>query len=86
MSQYGDDTSFTLDGSLQSLEYTINTLDYLACVSRLEIPTTQTRVIWIGSKKFSQKKEKKELGLTEFKLFSIHFSVDLTNMLEDNLD
>lgn len=91
ISQYADDTSFMLDGSPSSLDNTLRVLDYYAGVSGLKINYTKTKVIWIGSKKFSSEvfhrdKWKLEWGVTNFKLLGINFSVNLDQITDQNYD
>ena len=48
-----DDTSLTLDGSPNSLFAALDTLDFFSKFSGLKINCSKTKIIWIGSKKFS---------------------------------
>ena len=50
ISQYADDTSFILDGSLESLYNTLSVLDYYAYISGLKINYSKSKAIWIGNK------------------------------------
>lgn len=54
ISQYADDTSLILDGSPESLDASLRTLDKYADLSGLNINLDKTKVVWIGKKKFSQ--------------------------------
>lgn len=54
ISQYADDTSLISDGSASSLDGILQTLDYFAEISGLKINFSKTKLIWIGSKKFSK--------------------------------
>ena len=49
LSQYADGTTFIVDGSSKSLEYTLKILD--ANASGLKINYLKLKLIWIGSKK-----------------------------------
>ena len=53
LSQYADDTSLALDGSPESLFAALDTIEYFASFSGLRINSSKTKIIWIGSKKFS---------------------------------
>ena len=54
ISQYADDTTFTLNGSPESLYSTMTLLDYYSEISGLKINFTKPKAIWIGSKKHSK--------------------------------
>ena len=88
LSQYADDTSLILDGSPVSLDASLRLLQFYADISGLNINIDKTKVIWIGSKKFSEEKICVKRGLkwgsSSFKLLGINFSVDLEQMLELN--
>ena len=91
ISQYADDTSFIRDGSKKSLFAALETLQYFSQLSGLKINTSKTKVIWIGSKKFSDQvhhhvRWKLEWGCTTFTLLGINFSVDLENIVELNFN
>lgn len=83
ISQYADDTSLISDGSASPLQ----TLDYFAEISGLKINISKTKLIWIGSKKFSKNvyhhtRWKFNLKETKFDLFGIKFSVNLDEMID----
>ena len=64
-------------------------LDYFAILSGLKINFQKTKMIWIGSKKFSKdvyhhSRWKFEWNNTNFDLLGIKFSVDLNNMIDLN--
>ena len=91
ISQYADDTSFTLDGSPESLHNTLTVLDYYAQVSGLKINYTKSKAIWIGSKKhskdvFHHSRWKLEWGDEQFTLLGINFSVNLESIIELNYE
>ena len=54
ISQYADDTSLILDGSQSSLFSALDTLELYAKISGLNINSSKTKIIWIGSKIFSK--------------------------------
>lgn len=61
----------TLDGSEQSLFAALNTLELFARLSGLKINSSKTKIIWIGSRKFSSQvfhhtRWKLDWGSTEF--------------------
>ena len=91
ISQYADDTSFILDGSPRSLAKTMEILDYYADISGLKLNYSKTKVIWIGSKKFSKtvyhhSRWKLEWGSNSFKLLGVNFDVNLSQMLNKNFE
>jgi len=53
LSQFADDTSLLLDGSEQSLNETLQELDNVYILSRLKLNCDTTKIVWIGSKKYS---------------------------------
>ena len=53
ISQYAEDTTLTLEGSSKSLFAALDTLHLFYKPSGLKINSLKTKVIWIGSKKFS---------------------------------
>ena len=48
--QFADDTSLILDGSLRSLQTSLNVLEIFDTLSGLKINHDKTKVIWIGKK------------------------------------
>ena len=55
----------------------------------MQINSTKTKIIWIGSKKFSDEvfhhsRWKLDWGCTDFNLLGIHFSVELDKIIELN--
>ena len=91
ISQYADDTSFILDGSPRSLAKTLEILDYYADISGLKLNYTKTKVIWIGSKQFSNtvyhhSRWKLDWGSNSFTLLGINFDVNLSQMIAKNYD
>ena len=88
LTQFADDTTIILDGSQQSLQATLNTLEIYGSISGLKINTDKTKIIWIGKKKTSKDKLDVsidlEWGCTEFTLLGIHFSTNLSTLTEIN--
>lgn len=87
ISQYADDTLLTLDGSPISLFAALDNLDFFSKFSGLKVNCSKTKIIWIGSKKFSKEvfhhtRWKLDWGSTTFVLLGIHFSVNLENITE----
>ena len=81
VSQFADDTTILLDGTQNSLTGSLNTLEVFGTMSGLKMNTDKTRVIWIGSKKYSKDKLNTDYNLIwgneEFDLLGITFNVDL---------
>ena len=91
ISQYADDTTFILDGSPRSLANTLEILDYYADISGLKLNYSKTKVVWIGSKKFSNtvyhhSRWKLDWGSSSFKLLGINFDINLSQMITKNYD
>ena len=89
LSQYADDTSLISDGSPKSMDGILRELDYFANISGLKINFSKTKMIWIGSKKFSKEvfhhsRWKLDWNNSKFDLLGITFSVNLKEMLELN--
>lgn len=89
ISQYADDTSLILDGSPMSLFAALDTLEFFSHISGLKINSSKTKIVWIGSKKFSNEvfhhsRWKLDWGSTSFNLLGIEFSVDLDKMTSLN--
>ena len=84
MTQFADDTTIFLDGSKDSLEAALNTLEIFGSLSGLKINMDKTKIVWLGKKKHSKDKfeisYKFDWGTTSFKLLGINFSVDLNNI------
>ena len=82
--QFADDTTLILDGSQESLEAALNTIEIFGSVSGLKMNTTKTKLVWIGKRKHSRDKlnvsSKLEWGATSFKLLGITFSVNLNEI------
>lgn len=89
ISQYADDTSIIMDGTPQSYDGILRVLDFFAQVSGLKINFTKTKMVWIGSKKFSKdvfhhSRWKLSWNNLNFELLGIKFSVKLDEMEELN--
>ena len=88
ISQYADDTSLILDGSSESLDAFLRTLQHFAEISGLKMNVDKTEVVWIGKKKHSSDKICVKWGLewgsSRFKLLGIHFSTNLEEMEDLN--
>jgi len=50
VSQFADDTTLILEGSFQSLNESLNTLNRYALFSGLKVNKNKTHAVWIGSK------------------------------------
>ena len=72
ISQFADDTSLLLDGSEKSINASLNLLNTFSEISGLKINFDKTKIIWIGSIKYSTRsiktKWKLTWGDTKFKL------------------
>ena len=90
ITQFADDTTLILDGSQQSLQAALNTLEIFGNFVGLKINKEKTKVLWIGRKKHSKDKlqisEKLDSGKTDIKLLGITFNVDLNEMPVINLN
>ena len=56
LTQFADDTTIILDGSVRSLQATLNVLEVYGTWSGLKMNTDKTKLIWIGRKRFSKRK------------------------------
>ena len=79
--QFADDTTLILDGSKESLDSALNTIEIFGSISGLKMNTTKTKLVWIGRKKYCREKINTsfnlEWGSTTFDLLGITFSVNL---------
>ena len=77
--QFADDTTLILNGSDQSLQAALNTIEIFGSFSGLKMNTTKTKVVWIGRKKHSRDKlnvtSKLEWGTNSFKLLACSFQL-----------
>ena len=82
--QFADDTTIILDGSKESLEAALNTIEIFGSISGLKMNTSKTKVVWIGRKKHSKDKlnvaTNLSWGTSTFTLLGILFSSDLEDM------
>ena len=81
LTQYADDTTLFLDGSILSLKAALNILEIFGSFSGLKVNSDKTKLIWIGGKRYCRDKLiAKELpwGCTEFDL--LRFSVELVKL------
>ena len=56
LSQYADDTKIFLDGTEKSLRETLKTVNAFYKLSGVKFNVEKTRVIWIGSKNYSNER------------------------------
>ena len=84
ITQFADDTTLILDGTLNSLQSALNILKIFGELSGLKMNCEKTKLIWIGSEVTSLKKlnvtHNLHWGDTNFTLLGIKFSCDLTNL------
>ena len=89
MAQFADDTTLLLDGSLLTLQTALNTIEIFGSLSGLKMNSEKTKIIWLGSKKYSRDKlatnHNFQWGLTDFDLLGIKFDVCLSKMIDINL-
>lgn len=67
----------------------LDTIDLFPTFSGLQINSSKTKIVWIGSKKFSKQvyhhtRWKLEWGCTKFNLLGIEFSVELEKIVSLN--
>ena len=90
ITQFADDTTLMLNGTVGSLQAALNLIEVFGSVSGLKINSEKTKIIWIGCKKHSKEKLNVTLSLnwgeTEFTLLGIKFSTDLQKMPKINFD
>ena len=88
ISQYADDTFLVLDGCETSLRETLICFENFYKASGLKINTSKTRVVWVGSKRYSNQILCPDFTLDwsvlNFKLLGIDFSLDLSSMPDLN--
>ena len=89
MTQYADDTEFTLDGSKKSVETTVMVLTDFTCMSGLNINYEKSQVIWIGSKIYCKDVYLLHLKLDwnrkVFKILGIKFTTNIKEISENKL-
>lgn len=90
MAQFADDTTLLLDSSPLSLKTALNTIEIFGSLSGLKMNSEKTKVIWLGSKKYSRDKietiHNLQWGCLDFDLLGIKFNVNLHKMIEINLN
>jgi len=89
ISQYADDTTLILDGSRTSFQSSLNILEYFSTISGLKVNSSKTKIVWIGSKKFSKEvyhhvRWTLDWGFSRFNLLGVEFSVNLREMVDIN--
>ena len=90
MTQFADDTTLILDGSVESLRSALNVLEVFGSLSGLKVNKLKTKVVWIGRKKLC--KEKLDVGIKldwnciKFDLLGITFHVNLNEMVSINYE
>ena len=88
ISQYADDTSFILDGSLESLDNCMKVLKLYAKASGLCVNIDKTKVVWIGSMKNSNVRFCENYDLqwekNEFMVLGVRFTKNLKDMVDLN--
>lgn len=89
ISQFADDTSFTLEGDQRSYERLFETLNDFEQISGLKINYEKTCNVWLGQKKNSKSIYLKDKCMTwnpkKLKILGLWFTNDLTNLTEMNL-
>ena len=90
ISQFADDTTLFLDGTKDSLEAALNTLEIFGSLSGLVVNKDKTKLIWLGKNNVQLNMydtcENLLWGASEFVLLGIHFSVDLENITREHLN
>ena len=88
LSQYVDCTTVLLQGSEKSLNETLNTLDSFAKASSLKVNSSNTRAVWIGSRKLSGENFNHRLNLDwsqeDNTILGIKFSCNLDTIIDLN--
>ena len=80
LTQFADDTTLFLDGTLLSLEAALNTLEIFGSISGLKVNTDKTQIVWIGKKKHCKEKLgslKFQWDVLNFNMLGLILSVDL---------
>jgi len=91
LSQYADDTTLMLDGSLESLENAMRTLIDFKNMSGLKINVKKTSAVWIGLNKNKKKPVCEHLKLNwkfdgVFDMLGITFSTNTQDMIDINFN
>lgn len=89
ISQFADDTTFTLEGDRKSYEKLFETLDYFERISGLKLNYEKTCNVWLGRKKNSKEIFLPHINMEwnpeKFKILGLWFTVDLSKMEEINI-
>ena len=90
LTQFADDTTLILNGSSESLQAALNTLEIFGSYSGLKVNTDKTQIVWIGKKKNCKDSilvgHRNFSTISQFKLLGIDFSVDLDKCVKTNYD
>ena len=90
ISQFADDTTLFLDCLDKSLRNTLKLLEEFSHISGLKVNFEKTKLVWIGSMKYSTRsiktKWKLSWGEIQFKMLGITFHVNLRNMVNINFE
>ena len=65
ITQYADDATLSLNGTLHSLSYALNTLEIFSSLSGLNINKDKTKMVWIGKKALFNRKAYERISLGE---------------------
>ena len=88
LTQFADDTTIILDGCTESLQAALNTLEIFGSLSGLRVNKEKTKLVWIGSKKYSREKlnvtQEMLWGEEDFSLLGIDFSINLNRIPTKN--
>ena len=91
LAHFADDTTLCVDGSKQSFNESIHTLQRFAQISCLKMSNDKTCIVWIGSKKLSQVRFMKDMNFVWDpgifnKIVGITFSTDIEHISTLNYD
>ena len=84
LTQFADDTTILLDGNTSSLGAALNILEVFGSLSGLIVNAEKTKMVWIGSKRFSKDQlnvpAKLKWGNSNFTLLGIEFSTNMQDI------
>ena len=90
LTQFADDTTMFLNGTRESLQAALNTIEIFGTYSGLKINAEKTKVIWIGRRNNSSEKINVSMNLswgeTNFSLLGLEFFINLSQMIETNFE
>ena len=90
ISQFADDATLFLDDSEKSIKSTLELQEKFSHIFGLKVNFDKTKLIWIGSMKYSTRSIKTKWKLTwgeiNFKLLGLEFHVDLDKMIKLNFE